>query len=116
MAVFAGQYINTVIHLVRDMGGHVSAPPNNPFLILDYFFSPVLIVSLLALGLFSLLYRILGIVFVAKNKNIEGGEQALWIIGFVFIGFITAIIFMALAKSKKMIAEEPSKPPQDVVY
>ena len=51
----------------------------------------------------SLTYRILGIVHVAKNKTVKDGEKALWIIGFIIMGFITAIVFLVMAKGRKFV-------------
>jgi type III secretory pathway component EscV len=33
---------------------------------------------------------------------IGDGEKALWIIGFIIMGFITCIVFLVLAKGKKL--------------
>ena len=63
-------------------------------------FSPEVIISGLVMAISSLLYRVLGIIEVAKNKTIAGGEKALWVIGFILMGFITAIVFLVLAKSR----------------
>ena len=53
--------------------------------------------------LLGLTYRILGIVHVARTKIISDGEKALWIVGFVILGFITAIVFLVMAKSRKLV-------------
>lgn len=71
-----------------------------PLYFLETIFSPLLITSLIITAIAGLLYRILGILLVAGNKGIEGGEQVIWIIGFVMFGFITAIVFMAMASSR----------------
>ncbi len=94
-------YVNGIMDVVR-----ISQHGNEEMAseILKTIFSPLFIISCLVLGICSLLYRVLGIVFVVKS-NAEGGEKALWIIGFILIGFITAIIFMAVAKSRNLLDE-----------
>ena len=57
----------------------------------------------LVLGLSSLAYRILGIVYVAKSKTVSDGEKALWIVGFIIMGFITGIVFLVMAKGRKFV-------------
>lgn len=71
-----------------------------PSYFLGTIFSPLLISSLMIMVIAGLLYRILGIIIVAKKKGVESGEKAMWIIGFVMFGFITAIVFMAMASSR----------------
>ena len=34
---------------------------------------------------------------------VKDGEKALWIIGFILMGFITAIVFLIMAKGKKFV-------------
>ncbi len=63
-------------------------------------FSPQVLLSLLAMAVFSLVYRILGIVYVARNKKVSDGEKALWIVGFLLMGFVTAIVFLVMAKGR----------------
>lgn len=77
----------------------------NPEQIFQLIFSPLLIISAIVMGVASLAYKIIGIVFIAQKKDLPGGEQALWIIGFIFMGFITAIVFMALAKTKQLVPD-----------
>ena len=74
-----------------------------PFEMIDNLFDPSIIISGLLLAITSLLYRILGIVYVAKNKTVTDGEKALWIIGFILMGFVTAIVFLIMAKGRKFV-------------
>lgn len=73
----------------------------NPEYIFRMFFTPVFIINAIILGIASLTYKIIGIVFVAQRKDLPGGEQALWILGFIFMGFVTAIVFMAMNSSRQ---------------
>ncbi len=66
-------------------------------------FTPQILVSGIVLAITSLIYRVIGIVQVAKNKLVSDGEKVLWILGFIFMGFITAIIFLVLAKKKQFV-------------
>ncbi len=75
----------------------------NPFLILGSIFTPAVIVSMVIMGLSSLTYRILGIVYVARNKTVGDGEKTLWIVGFIIMGFVTAIVFLIMAKGRKFV-------------
>ena len=75
----------------------------NPFEFFNRIFSPGVIISGMIMGFSSLAYRILGIVHVAKNKTVTDGEKALWIVGFIIIGFITAIVFLVMAKGRKFV-------------
>lgn len=66
-------------------------------------FSPAVIISGFVLAFSSLIYRVLGIVYVARNKTVADGEKAFWIIGFVIMAFITGIVFLVMAKGKKFV-------------
>jgi heme/copper-type cytochrome/quinol oxidase subunit 4 len=77
--------------------------PQNPFQFFSRIFSPTVIISGMIMGLSSLTYRILGIVYVAKNKTVSDGEKALWIVGFIIMGFVTAIVFLVMAKGRKYV-------------
>jgi hypothetical protein len=74
-----------------------------PIELMATIFTPPVIISAAILGLSSLIYRILGIVYVARSHTVSEGEKALWIIGFVFAGFIAGVVFLILAKSKKFV-------------
>lgn len=75
----------------------------NPVSLLSSIFTPEVIITGGLMMLSSLLYRIMGIVYVARNKNVGDGEKALWIVGFIIMGFVTAIVFLILAKGKKFV-------------
>lgn len=75
----------------------------DPFEMLFTIFSPAVIISGIVLGISSLVYRIIGIVYVARNKTVSDGEKALWIIGFILMGFVTAIVFLIMAKGRKFV-------------
>ena len=75
----------------------------NPFQVFSSIFTPAVIISAIVLGLSSLAYRILGIVHVARNKTVNDGEKALWIVGFIIMGFVTAIVFLIMAKGRKYV-------------
>jgi hypothetical protein len=75
----------------------------SPFLIFNTIFNPAVLISALILGMLSLAYRILGIVHVVKNKTVKDGEKALWIVGFIIMGFVTAIVFLVMAKGRKFV-------------
>jgi cell division protein FtsL len=76
---------------------------NNPFEVFSTIFSPGVISSAIIAGVTSLTNRILGIVWVAKCKTIADGEKALWIVGFILMSFITSIVFLIIAKGKKIV-------------
>jgi len=97
---FITQYIHFFSQLIAQGD---SLNEQDPGYIFRSLFSPALIVSGIVLGIASLAYKILGIIFVAQKKDLPGGEQALWVLGFIFIGFITGIVFMALAKTKQWV-------------
>lgn len=108
MSVLAGVvflifYIQAIFSVVT-VSMHQREP--NPFVIIGSMFNPAVLLSLLVAIAAGLAYRIMGIVSVAKNKTVTDGEKAVWIIGFIFLGFITGIIFLVLAKGKKMVKEE----------
>lgn len=54
-------------------------------------------------GFSSLTCSIPGIVHVARNKTIKYAEKVLWIIGFMLIGFVTAIVFLIMAKGRNFV-------------
>jgi hypothetical protein len=82
---------------------HSEGMPMDPFYFFKMIFSPLMLIAMAVLAISGLLYRILGIIFVARNSKLQGGEQALWIIGFVLFGFVTAIVFMAIGRSRALI-------------
>lgn len=76
---------------------------HQPIELLATIFTPRVIISVTILGISSLIYRILGIVYVARSSTVSDGEKAIWIIGFVLMGFISGIVFLILAKGKKFV-------------
>lgn len=66
---------------------------HNPFEFFGRIFTPMVIISGMLMAISSLVYRILGIVHIARNKTVNDGEKALWIVGFIIMGFVTAIVF-----------------------
>ena|SRR5436190_1626616 len=100
LIVFLVVYLGAIFSLVKyaDELGH-----DDPFEIIAILFSPEVIISGLVMAISNLLYRVLGIIHVAKNKTISGGEKALWVIGFIIMGFVTAIVFLVLAKGKNLV-------------
>lgn len=97
--IFYMQAIFGFMHTMQEFRGEEPSP----FLIFNTIFSPQVIISAIVLGLSSLTYRILGIVHVAKSKTAGDGEKALWIVGFILMGFITAIVFLVMAKGRKFV-------------
>lgn len=75
----------------------------NPLGIFAMIFTPQVIISGVILALSSLVYRVLGIVHVARSKTVTDGEKALWIVGFIIMGFVAAIVFLVMAKGKKFV-------------
>lgn len=78
----------------------------DPYTILENIFSPGVIISFIIAALAGLAYRIMAIVWISKNKVASGNEKALWIVGFILLGFVTAIVFLVLAKSRRLTEDE----------
>ena len=102
MIVFVVFYMQAIFGFAFNLNNMDRYQPN-PFELLSRIFTPAVIISGIIMGIASLTYRILGIVHVAKNKTAKDGEKALWIVGFIIMGFITAIVFLVLAKSRKFV-------------
>jgi len=102
MIVFFIFYFQAILGLIR-IADEFSGDEPSPFLIINTIFSPQVIISAIVLGFSSLTYRILGIVHVARNKTVKDGEKALWIVGFILMGFITGIVFLVMAKGRKFV-------------
>lgn len=79
----------------------------NPAVVFGMLFTPLTIISTVLVILATFTYKILGIIFVARNPNVDSTEKIIWILGFIIFGFITAIIFMALQKSRNLLATAP---------
>lgn len=75
----------------------------NPLEFFARIFTPQVIISGMLMAFASLAYRIVGIINVAKNKTVGDGEKALWIVGFILMGFVTAIVFLVMAKGRKFV-------------
>jgi hypothetical protein len=69
--------------------------------VLRFLLSPPLIISFIIAVITNFTYRVFGIVMVIKNKTVSDLEKAIWIIGFIIMSFITAIVFLIMAKSRK---------------
>lgn len=104
MIVFVVLYIQTIFGFAISVSEANTGPEPGLLQAISAIFTPAVVIAGLVLAISNLTYRIIGIVAVTKNKLIGDGEKALWIIGFVIMGFITAIVFLAMAKSKKFVA------------
>ena len=102
MIVFFAVYIKAIFGLISVMHDLRGDEPNT-LAILNIMFNPAVIISGIILGFSSLIYRIMGIVYVARNKTVTDGEKAFWIIGFILMGFITGIVFLVMAKGKQFV-------------
>lgn len=102
MIVFFVFYIQAIFGFALNLE-ELQSHNTNPLQVFSRIFTPAVVVSAIVLGLSSLLYRILGIVHVARSKTVSDGEKALWIVGFVIMGFITAIVFLVMAKGRKFV-------------
>jgi len=94
-------YIQALTQLLADTNGEDGELMARNFI--RSFLTPAFLISAIVLGLSSLAYRVIGIVCAARNRTIDGGEKAMWIIGFIMLGFITAIVFLVLARSRNML-------------
>lgn len=95
-------YLQAIFGFMHSMIGLNGDEPN-PFFMLSQIFSPGVVISGIILVITSLVYRILGIVHVVQNNHAKDGEKALWIIGFVIMGFVTAIVFLVMARGRKFV-------------
>ena len=102
MIVFFVFYLQAIFGFAMHIN-EFETPQPNPFEFFSRIFSPAVIISGMIMGFSSLAYRILGIVHVAKNKTVKDGEKALWIVGFTIMGFVTAIVFLVMAKGRKFV-------------
>lgn len=98
-------YIKAIFSITR--GAYNGYDPD-PFTILGNIFTPGVIISLVVMAATGLAYRIMAIVWIAKNKVINSSEKALWIVGFILLGFVTAIVFLILAKSRRLLEDDTS--------
>ena len=79
MIVFLVIYFQVIFGLVFN-AGNINRLDANPFEVFRQIFTPGLIISFIMMILSGLANRILGIVLVARNKFVNDGEKALWII------------------------------------
>ncbi|MEO7266263.1 MAG: hypothetical protein ABIW38_15205 [Ferruginibacter sp.] len=97
---FMASYLQIIFAFVMHSNEYSN---HQPIELLATIFTPRVIISVTILGISSLIYRILGIVYVARSSTVSDGEKAIWIIGFVLMGFISGIVFLILAKGKKFV-------------
>ena len=102
LIIFLAFYMEAIFSLATTLYNEQGNKPS-PFFVFSSLFNPAVIISAVILGCCSLAYRILGIVYVDKNKTVSDGEKALWIIGFIIMGFITGIVFLVMAKGRKIV-------------
>jgi hypothetical protein len=93
-------FFNDMMSFIVKIDENANADPT-PREVMNTFFNPGVLISLIIFAMTSLACRVLGIVYVAQSKTVSDGEKALWIIGFIIMGFITAIIFLIMAKGRK---------------
>ncbi len=96
-------YVNGFFSLMQQTMVHHSVD-SDPLQVFQTIFSLKVIISIAIAALGSFVIRILGIVIVAKSETVTENEKVFWIIGFALMTFVTAIIFLILAKSKKFVA------------
>jgi len=97
---FLVSYLSAIFSLISHAN---ELDHTDPFEVLSTILSPSVLISGLIMAVTNLVYRILGIVHVARNKTVTDGEKALWIIGFIIMGFVTAIVFLIMAKGRKFV-------------
>lgn len=100
--VFMVFYLKTIFGFAMHTE-QIAAHSYSPFQFMSMIFTPELIISFILMTVCSLAARVLGIVWVIKNKTVTDGEKALWVIGFIMMGFVTAIIFLILAKNRRFV-------------
>ncbi len=98
--IFLAFNFSNILSFIVKMEENENADPSAREII-SLFFNPGFLISVFVLSITNLAYRVLGIVFVARSKTVSDGEKALWIIGFVLMGFVTAIVFLIMAKGRK---------------
>ena len=102
LVVFLAFYIKAVMGIVA-VADELKDDKATARYIINVLLNPQVIISLMIMGLSSLAYRVMGIVYVAKNKIASDGEKAVWIIGFIFMGFITGVVFLIMARGKQFV-------------
>ncbi|RQO30563.1 hypothetical protein DBR32_13480 [Taibaiella sp. KBW10] len=112
--IFFAAYMSGIFELITLMPNTGEPSLNepymgNPFLLFKTLLSPTLIVSLIVLSISSLLNKVLGIVFIARNPTISEGTKVIWILGFVFASFIASIVFFVLRRSNNLLATKETR-------
>lgn len=115
-ALALGIFLYFYIHMITDLVTMSDASVVEPAAVFRRLFAPTIIIPAIVLGISSLLYRVLGIVFIARNPLLESGEKVVWILGFVLLGFITGIVFMVTASSRALTATEKKQEPEFPKY
>lgn len=100
IGVFGVLYLQSVFSMSGNMQDDVfgsSAP--------DFFdlFNQQLIIAGIVMLIANLAYRILGIVYVTKIETLNQAEKVVWTLGFIFFGFVVAIVFLLIAKNRKFL-------------
>ncbi len=95
-------YFRAIMGVAFPMQGG-SGFEHDPGSVFRQIFSIEVIISFIVMVISSLVYRIVGIVLVVRNTTVSDGERALWIVGFIFLGFVTSIVFLLMAKGRKYV-------------
>lgn len=96
-------YVNFFSSMISNIQHFEEEVNQNPAYFFNTFFSPTMMISMIVASIAALVYIILGIVFVVQKPGVSSGEMILWIIGFLFFGFITAIVFMIVKDSRNLV-------------
>lgn len=99
--VLMGIYLNNIFSVIGT--SELINTTDGPQSVLSAIFTSPFMISGFITLLSSIAYRVIGIVSVAKNKTVNDGEKALWIIGFVLMGFVTGIVFLVMARGRKFV-------------
>ena len=84
----------------------------DPADVFRFFFGPKILLSFLALIITSIANTIIGIVLIAGNPTVRPDAKVLWILGFIFLGFVTNIVFFALRRPNGLlVAARPQRDP-----
>ena len=109
LAVFIIACITIVIFVVFYLQSFFAMAVNSHDLIVNdttdffYFFNSQIIISGVVMLIANLAYRILGIVYITKIPALTDAEKVIWSLGFVFFGFVVAIVFLLIAKNRKFL-------------
>lgn len=75
-----------------------------------FFFGPKILLSFLALIITSIANTVIGIVLIAGDPSERPDAKVLWILGFIFLGFVTNIVFFALRRSDRLLVAARPQP------